>query len=142
MAARKQKQRRMSAQVVEDEDYQLRYEVAAVDVAKGSAVVCTRVPRRRGGSPAAAPARGAGDGPGDHRAGCLPAGPEVQVVTLESTSDYWRIWFVILEAAGLAVQLVNARHGQERAGPGQDRPVDRTSGPVFRVVRAEAGDAG
>jgi hypothetical protein len=29
VAARKQKQRRMSAQVVEDEDYQLRYEVAA-----------------------------------------------------------------------------------------------------------------
>lgn len=35
MAARKQKQRRMSAQVVEDEDYQLRYEiVAGIDVAK------------------------------------------------------------------------------------------------------------
>jgi hypothetical protein len=30
-------------------------------------------------------------------------------VTLESTSDYWRIWHVVLEAAGLTVQLVNAR---------------------------------
>ena len=28
---------------------------------------------------------------------------------MESTSDYWRIWFYLLEAAGLSVQLVNAR---------------------------------
>ena len=27
----------------------------------------------------------------------------------ESTSDYWRIWYYLLEAAGLDVQLVNAR---------------------------------
>jgi transposase len=30
-------------------------------------------------------------------------------VTVESTSDYWRIWFYLLEARGLDVQLVNAR---------------------------------
>jgi transposase len=29
-------------------------------------------------------------------------------VTLESTSGYWRIWFYLLEAAGLEVQLVRA----------------------------------
>jgi hypothetical protein len=29
----------------------------------------------------------------------------------------------------------------QRPGP-QDGPVDRTSGPVFRMVRAESGDAG
>ena len=55
MAARKQKQkqRRMSAQVVEDEDYQLRYEiVAGIDVAKDRGMVCIRLPtRRRRGSP-------------------------------------------------------------------------------------------
>ena len=28
---------------------------------------------------------------------------------MESTSDYWRIWYYLLEAAGLSVQLVNAR---------------------------------
>jgi transposase len=33
----------------------------------------------------------------------------IQVVTLESTSEYRRIWYVALEAAGLRVQLVNAR---------------------------------
>jgi hypothetical protein len=44
VAARKQKQKRLSAQVVEDEDYQLRYKVAAgIDVAKESAVVCARM---------------------------------------------------------------------------------------------------
>jgi len=49
VAARKKK-KRMSAQVVEDEDYQLHYEkVAGIDVAKESAAVCTRLPRRRGG---------------------------------------------------------------------------------------------
>jgi hypothetical protein len=35
------------AQVVEDEDYQLRYEiVAGIDVVEESAVVCVRMPRR------------------------------------------------------------------------------------------------
>jgi transposase len=33
----------------------------------------------------------------------------IEIVTLESTSDYWRIWWVVLEACGLTVQLVNAR---------------------------------
>ena len=30
-------------------------------------------------------------------------------VSVESTSDYWRIWYYLLEAAGLQVELVNAR---------------------------------
>ena len=29
----------------------------------------------------------------------------IEKVTVESTSDYWRIWYYLLEAAGLAVQL-------------------------------------
>ena len=33
----------------------------------------------------------------------------VEKITVESTSDYWRIWYYLLEAAGLSVQLVNAR---------------------------------
>jgi hypothetical protein len=49
VAARRQGQKRMSAQVVEDEDYQLRYEVVAgIDVAKESAVVCVRLPPAAG----------------------------------------------------------------------------------------------
>ena len=40
-------------------------------------------------------------------------------MTLESTSDYWRIWFFVLEACGLAVQLVNA--AQARNLPGRPK---------------------
>ena len=43
----------------------------------------------------------------------------IEVVTLESTSDYWRIWFFVLEACGLAVQLVNA--SQARNLPGRPK---------------------
>ena len=42
--------RKISAQLVEDEDYQLRYErVAGIDVAKAKADVCTRLPPVREG---------------------------------------------------------------------------------------------
>ena len=96
MAARKQeqKQKRMSAQVVEDEDYQLRYEiVAGIDVAKESAVVCVRMPPAAGRKhrtshlqavPATVPAIG------ELAAELTAAG--VQMVSMEATSDYWRIW--------------------------------------------------
>jgi transposase len=33
----------------------------------------------------------------------------IEKVTVESTSDYWRIWYYLLEDQGLDVQLVNAR---------------------------------
>ena len=36
-------------------------------------------------------------------------GQGIEKVTVESTSDYWRIWYYLLEAVGLSVQLVNAR---------------------------------
>jgi transposase len=46
----------------------------------------------------------------------------IQKVTLESTSDYWRIWFYVLEAAGLDVQLVNATQARNLPGrPKTDR---------------------
>ena len=96
VAARKQKQKqkRMSAQVVEDEDYQLRYEIAAgIDVAKESAVVCVRMPPAAGRKhrtshlqtvPATVPAIT------ELAAELKAAG--VQMVSMEATSDYWRIW--------------------------------------------------
>ena len=123
MAARKQKQkqRRMSAQVVEDEDYQLRYEiVAGIDVAKESAVVCVRLPPAEGRKhrrsrlqavPATVPAIT------ELAAELAAAG--VQMVSMEATSDYWRVWFVVLEEAGLAVQLVNS--SQARNLPGRPK---------------------
>jgi transposase len=121
VAARKKKQKRMSAQLVEDEDYQLRYErVAGIDVAKASGMVCLRLP----------------PGPGKARrtsrtwevAAAVPdiaalaselAAAGVQQVSMESTSDYWRVWFAVLEEAGLGVQLVNS--SQARNLPGRPK---------------------
>jgi len=37
-------------------------------------------------------------------------------VTLESTSDYWRIWFFVLEACGLVVQLVSPAQARQLSG--------------------------
>jgi transposase len=98
-------------QEVEDEEHERVWQrVAAVDVAKASGVVCTRVPgdepvgRRRMHVWSVQATLGAVTELGDHLR-CEGTG----VVTLESTSDYWRIWHAVLEAAGLKVQLVNAR---------------------------------
>jgi transposase len=103
---------------VEDEEYQLRHErVAGIDVAKASAVVCTRLPPARDGGrrrsrleevPATVPAVLA------LAARLLADGAEL--VSMESTSDYWRVWYFTLEAAGLRVQLVNASHARQLAG--------------------------
>jgi transposase len=41
------------------------------------------------------------------------------MVSMEATSDYWRIWFAVLEEAGLAVQLVNS--SQARNLPGRPK---------------------
>jgi hypothetical protein len=86
--------RKVAAQLVEDEDYQLRYErVAGIDVAKAKADVCTRLPPAREGGrrvsrveTVAATAREV-----LALAGRLIA-DGVEVVVMESTSDYWRIW--------------------------------------------------
>jgi transposase len=84
--------------------------VAAIDVAKASGMVCTRVPHP------AQPGRRA------TKVWQVPAttnaiieladqlaGQGIQRVVVESTSDYWRAWFYLLEARGLVVWLVNAR---------------------------------
>jgi hypothetical protein len=82
-------------QVVPDEDHEVVYErVAAVDVAKASGVVCLRTPDP------ARPGRFVNriwDNVPAMRAAVEALGREllaqrVQMVTLESTSDYWRIW--------------------------------------------------
>ena len=105
-------------QVIDDEERGRVFErVAAVDVAKASGVVCTRLPH---------PSR-----PGQRRStvwtvratvsavttlAAQLAELGIEKVTLESTSDYWRIWFYLLEAAGLDVQLVSASQARQLSG--------------------------
>jgi transposase len=106
------------AQEVEDESHeQILERVCAIDVAKASGKVCTRVPhssrpgQRRTRVWDADATTNAVLELGEHL-----AGEGIGKVTLESTSDYWRIWFYLLEAAGLDVQLVNARDVKNAPG--------------------------
>jgi transposase len=63
------------------------------------------------------------------------AGEGIEKVTLESTSDYWRIWFYLLEAAGLDVQLVNARDIKNAPG----RPKTDKLDAVWQAKLTERG---
>jgi transposase len=104
--------------VIDDEEHERVHErVAAIDVAKDSGVVCTRLPH---------PSR-----PGTRQStvwtvkarknairglGRRLARDGIEMVTLEATSDYWRIWFFVLETCGLAVQLVNGAQAKNLPG--------------------------
>jgi transposase len=116
--------RKIPAQLAEDEDYRLRHErVAGIGIAKDKGDVCVRLPPVREG------------GRRVSRTETLPAtwreisalgerlpADGVEVVVMESTSDYWRIWYYLPEAAGLAVQLVSPSHARQLAGrPKTDR---------------------
>jgi transposase len=104
-------------EIPDEEHEQLLERVAAVDVAKASGMVCLRVPQE--------------SRPGRRRTrvwevdattnavlelGEFLAREQVEKVTLEATSDYWRIWFYLLEACGLAVQLVRAQDVKQAPG--------------------------
>jgi len=108
-------------QVIDDEEHERVYErVAAVDVAKDTGMVCARTPHRsrpgaRQSTVWTVKARMASI----RALGRQLKADGIEMVTLESTSDYWRIWFFVLEAAGLAVQLVNA--AQARNLPGRPK---------------------
>jgi transposase len=111
-------------QEVEDEEHEQTWErVAAIDVAKASGAVCTRVahPSRPGRRLTKVWEVPATTGAISGLAGQL-VGLGIQKVTVESTSDYWRPFFYLLEAAGLSVQLVNAREVKHLPGrPKTDR---------------------
>jgi transposase len=107
-------------QEIEDEQHeQVLRRVAAIDVAKASGMVCTRVPHD------SRPGRRTRVWPVDATANAVLelaghlAAEGIEKVTLEATSDYWRIWFYLLEAAGLDVQLVNAR--DVKTAPGRPK---------------------
>jgi transposase len=94
--------------------------VAAIDVAKASGMVCLRIPHERIPGrrvtkvwPVAATTAALVE-LGDHLR-C----ERVTRVVVESTSDYWRPFYYLLEAAGLTVWLVNA--AQVRNVPGRPK---------------------
>jgi len=107
-----------SAEVAEERVEVVRY-AAAIDVAKGSGMVCTRVPgsrpdRKRQKVWQVEASYAAVVALMDHLR-C----EGVQRLVLESTSDYWRIWYYLAEAAGLQVWLVNAKDVKHLPGRGK-----------------------
>jgi transposase len=103
-------------QVIPDEDHEVVYQrVAAVDVAKASGVVCLRAPSPGGRYASRVWEIGATTAQ-VLQAGQLMVKEQVEMVTLEATSDYWRIWFYLLESLGLAVQLVSPAQARNLKG--------------------------
>ena len=100
--------RAVPEEIPDVESEQVLARVCAVDVAKESGMVCTRLPGPSGRRTSRVwQVAATTNAVSDLAADLVAAG--VEKVTVESTSDYWRIWFYLLEAAGLDVQLVNAR---------------------------------
>jgi hypothetical protein len=125
----------MAPQEVEDEEYeQVLERVAAAGVARATGMVCTRVPHpaRPGKRQTRVWEVDAATGPVMELAGHLAA-ERIEKVTLESTSDYWRIWFCLLEAAGLDVQLVNARDVKNAPGRPKTDPLTELRAEVPQV---------
>jgi transposase len=123
-------------EIVDEEHEQVIERVAAIDVAKATGMVCVRVPHDT------VPGRRVSrvwEVPAMTRAVIELADhlvcEGIEKVTVESTSDYWRIWFYLLEAAGLDVQLVNAR--QARNLPG--RPKTDKLDSVWQAKCTERG---
>lgn len=129
----------MGSQPVEieaEEHEQIVERVAAVDVAKASGEVCTRVPH------ASIPGKRV------TRVWSVEATTDavialadrlaelgVERVVVESTSDYWRSFVYLLQARGLTVWLVNARDVKQVPG----RPKTDTKDAVWLARLNERG---
>lgn len=95
---------------VTDEPAEVITRAAAIDVAKDSGMVCTRVPREGGGGRRVQRTWQVGARYASIAALMAElAAAGIERLVLESTSDYWRIWYYLAEAAGLDVWLVSAR---------------------------------
>ena len=111
------------AEVAEEDARVVEY-AAAIDVAKGFGMVCTRVPGSR------ADRRRQKVWRVEARFSDVMALMDhlrcegIQRLVLESTSDYWRMWYYLAEAAGLEVWLVNARDVKHLPGRGKSDRAD------------------
>jgi transposase len=97
-------------QVEVDEHEEIVGRVAAIDVAKASAMVCTRVPHAtKAGKRSTTVWQVPSTTNQILELAEQLAGEGIERVVVESTSDYWRPFVYLLEARGLVVWLVNAR---------------------------------
>ena len=106
---------------LEDPDYEQRLDrAAAVDVAKASGMVCTRVPHESNDSRRVTTVwEVASDTAAICELAAVLLEQRIERVVLESTSDYWRPFYYTFEAAGLTVWLVSA--GDVKQVPGRPK---------------------
>jgi transposase len=108
-------------QVEVDEHQEIVERVAAIDVAKASGMVCTRMPHATKTGRRVTTVWQVSSTTttilelADHL-----VGERIERVVVESTSDYWRPFVYVLEARGLVVWLVNAHDVKHL--PGRPRP--------------------
>ena len=122
--------------VVLDQHVEYAQRVAALDVAKASAMVCTRLPSEK------TPARRVQKiwKVAAHTAAVLELADHlacsgVELVVMESTGVFWKPWFFLLEARGLRVWLVNAREVKNVPG----RPKTDKLDAIWLAKLAERG---
>ena len=118
-----------------DGEAELVERVAAIDVAKASGMVCTRVPHA---SVAGRRVTRVWEVRSTTNA-ILALADElvdqgIERVVVESTSDYWRPFVYLLEARGLSVWLVNAR--EVKQVPGRPKPRSTEWPGLIRPMRS------
>lgn len=114
------------AEVIPDQaDERIVERVGAIDVAKASGMVCTRVPddARPGRRVTRVWQVDATTNAVLELSDYLRC-EQIEQVTMEATSDYWRMFFYLLEAAGLQVVLVNAREVKNVPGRSKTDKLD------------------
>jgi transposase len=118
------RKKKIPARVVEDEEYQLTHERSCgIDIAKDKADIAVRLPpAREGGRRVTRTWTLDTTWASITELGEQLLAEGTGIVVMEATSDYWRSWFYLLEAAGLNVQLVNPSQARQLAGrPKTDR---------------------
>ena len=104
-------------QVQVDEQEEILARVAAIDVAKASGMVCTRVPHQaKAGVRVTTVWDVAATTTAIMELADRLVCQGIQRVVVESTSDYWRPFVYLLQAHGLLVWLVNARDVKQVPG--------------------------
>ena len=115
--------KRVPEEILDEEQEQVLQRVCAIDVAKDAGQVCVRTPTAGGRRKSTIWVVEATT-TAVLQLGEQLAGQRIEMVTLESTSDYWRIFYYLLEASGLPVQLVNARDVKNVPGRAKSDKID------------------